>query len=74
MKTTVKSHVMPAEAKMTWKKVRNSAKVAEYYWSGAFCLMMIAGCSENVILAMIGVAVLAHATLHRMKVEKKNKK
>lgn len=59
---------------MTWKKVRNSAKVAEYYWSGAFCLMMIAGCSENVILAMIGVAVLAHATLHRMKVEKKNKK
>lgn len=71
MKTMVKSERMPVEAKFTWKRVRNSMKVAECYWTGAFLFMMLAGCAENVLLTMMGVVLMAHATLHRLKVEKK---
>lgn len=74
MKTTVKSHAMPVEAKMTWKRLRSSAKVAEMYWGASFTLMMIAGSAESIMLTMAGVALLASATLHRLKVEKKNKR
>lgn len=74
MKTMVKSERMPAEAKFTWKRVRNSMKVAEWYWTATFVLMMLAGGAENVIMTMVGVALLAHATLHRLKVEKRKEK
>lgn len=74
MKTIAKSCQLSAEAKTTVKRVRESVKVAEWYWNTAFVLMCLAGCSENVVLAMIGVALLASATLHRLKVERKNRR
>ena len=74
MKTMEKVCHAPVEAKLTWKKVRNSTKVAEWYWGAALMLVMLAGSAENIGLTMVGVALLASATLHRMKVEKKNKK
>ena len=71
MKTTEKVCHAPVEAKLTWKRIRNSAKVAEWYWGASFILMMIAGSTESIGLTMVSVALLASATLHRLKVEKK---
>lgn len=73
MKTMVKCDGMPVEAKYTWKRVRNSTKVAEWLQGAAFVFMLAAGCTESILLTMVGVAMLAQTTLHRLKVEKKNK-
>jgi hypothetical protein len=74
MKTMVKCDGMPVEAKITVKRVKSSTKVAEWYWTGAFLFMMLAGCAENVLLTMMGVVLMAHATLHRLKVEKRKER
>lgn len=74
MKTTVLSNARAVGLRWVLKRVRNSMKVAEWYWTATFVLMMLAGGAENVIMTMVGVAMLAHATLHRLKVEKRKEK
>lgn len=74
MKTTVLSNAQAVGLRWALKRVRNSMKVAEWYWTATFVLMMLAGGAENVIMTMVGVAMLAHATLHRLKVEKRKEK
>lgn len=74
MKTTVLSNAQAVGLRLVLKRVRNSMKVAEWYWTATFVLMMLAGGAENVIMTMVGVALLAHATLHRLKVEKRKER
>lgn len=74
MKTTVLSNAQAVGLRWVLKRVRNSMKVAELYWTATFVLMMLAGGAENVIMTMVGVAMLAHATLHRLKVEKRKER
>lgn len=74
MKTTVLSNAQAVGLRWVLKRVRNSMKVAEWYWTATFVLMMLAGGAENVIMTMVGVAMLAHATLHRLKVEKRKER
>lgn len=70
MKAITRLLQKPVEATVTWKKIKRSAKVAEWYWNAAFVFLFLAGCGENVMLTMVSVALLASATLHRLKVEK----
>lgn len=74
MKTTVLSNAQAVGLRWVLKRVRNSIKVAESYWTATFVFMMLAGGAENVILTMLGVTLMAHATLHRLKVEKRKEK
>lgn len=74
MKTTVLSNAQAVGLRWVLKRVRNSIKVAEWYWTATFVFMMLAGGAENVILTMLGVTLMAHATLHRLKVEKRKEK
>lgn len=74
MKTMVKCDGMPVEAKITIKRVKSSTKVAEWLQGAAFVFMLVAGCTECILLTMVGVAMLAQTTLHRLKVEKRKEK
>lgn len=74
MKTMVLTKTRAIGLRWALRRVRNSMKVAEWYWTAAFVFMMLAGGAENVIIPMIGVVLLAHATLHRLKVEKRKER
>ena len=71
MKAITRLLQKPVEATVTWKKIKKSAKVAEWYWNVTFVFFFLAGCGESVMLTMVSVALLASATLHRLNVERR---